>query len=67
MEQKMKIAIDEVGIDTGFGNVTSKRLALLEVNEHPHTAVKNWMNKNRPELDLASLSKPHGIHAYLIN
>ena len=63
----MKIAIDEVGIDAGFGKVKTVRLGEIEVlpGNNPYKAVHNFLESAcRTDLDQASLNHPHGFHAY---
>ncbi len=66
----MKIAIDEVGIDAGFGNVKTIRLGVVDTRETrqgPTSSVYSFIgNCGKPDLRIATLNNPHGFHAYEI-
>ena len=64
----MKIAIDEVGLDAGFGNVKTVRLVEVEASNvaKAYGVVLDWVSVNRPDLSMASMSSPHGYHAYQV-
>ena len=55
----MKIQINEVWNYIG----KDKPLAVIEVSGNPHEAVWDWVEKNRPDLLMASGIYDHGYHA----
>ena len=59
----MKIKISEVWNNTG----ESKELAILNIESEPMRAVYNWIDENRPDLELADTFYSHGFHAIEIN
>ena len=62
----MKIQINEVWNQTG----KSEELTVIEVNGTPsdcRSAVRDWIDNNRPDLQLASGLYDHGYHARGLN
>lgn len=56
---KMQIKISEVWNESG----KSEQLTVIEPTENPYLAVTGWIEKNRPDLRLASGLFDHGYHA----